>query len=174
MNRFIHFNRASDLRFVCESFLLIVVFTICTPAQNAPAPEKPVQTVSLCDLVRSPRDFDQKRVRIQATYRYGFEWSELYCEDCLDVGLVWLDFDTAFDESTDKKTRSRIKWSEKGRTVNITAVGKFYAVGKFGHLGGYPFKFVAEYFERAEVILNDSPVTLPAKVRGKASCAIKR
>ncbi len=35
-------------------------------------------------------DFMQE-VNVRATYRYGFEWQELYCLDCKDKGKAWLE-----------------------------------------------------------------------------------
>jgi len=163
-------NNIGAVIFICRTSFFILVLMFSVSAQKENRSKEQIQTVAFCDLLKNPQSFEQKRVRIKATYRYGFEWSELYCLNCRDMGLVWLDFDDTFDSLTKRKVKKKIKWSEKGRTVNIVAVGKFYAKGKYGHMGGYPYKFVAEYFESAEIILKDSPVVLPAEVRQKATC----
>lgn len=174
MYRLIDFveNRIGVFTLICRTsfFVLVLVFSVLAQKENGSKDQ--IQTVSFCEVLKNPQNFDQKSIRIKAIYRYGFEWSELYCLDCRDKGLVWLDFEDSFDSLTKSKVRKNIKWSEKGRTVNIIAIGKFYTNGKFGHLGGYPYKFVAEYIESAEVILKDSPVVLPGEVRQKATCLI--
>src|SRR5215813_13785653 len=43
-----------------------------------------------CDLLRNPEKYRDQRVKVRATFRYGFEWQQLYCLDCLDKGRAWL------------------------------------------------------------------------------------
>jgi hypothetical protein len=127
-----------------------------------------VENVSFCDMMESPSDFVEKNIKLHAIFRFGFEWSELTCLKC--KGKIWLEYGSLFDDLTKSNIRKKVKWSEKGRTLNITTVGKLYISGGYGHLGGYKYKFVAEYFEDAEIILNDSPVTLTPKIQKKTKC----
>jgi hypothetical protein len=158
-------------------YLLLFVFitlgaVVSARGQNTPATED-IPTVAFCDLLRHPELYDQKTVRVQAVYRYGFEWSELYCLSCLESGRTWVDFGDLFNSSTKPKVAKKISdGGDKGRTVNIVAVGKFYGSGRHGHLGGYNFKFVISCLEQAEVILNDSPVpsALPEKASRRVQC----
>ena len=47
--------------------------------------------VDYCDLIRHASDYDGKAVAVKATYRYGFEWQELYCVGCAAPSKIWLD-----------------------------------------------------------------------------------
>jgi hypothetical protein len=127
-----------------------------------------IETVSFCELIQNPKDFAEKKIKLKSIFRFGSEWSELYCLSC--KGRIWFEYDDSFDALTKSNLRKKVKWSEKGRTLNIVAVGKLYVSGGYGHLGGYKYKFVAEYLEEAEVILKDSPTILPSEIKKKAKC----
>lgn len=139
-------------------FLVAVTFASVRGQEATAGAEAP--TVAFCDLIKQPELYDQKIVRLQATYRYGFEWSELYCADCLEGGRVWVDFDDSFESRTNPKVAKKINGNEdRGRTVSVVAAGKFYGSGgNYGHLGRYEFRFVMSRLEKAKVILKDSPV----------------
>src|SRR5713226_1071230 len=101
-----------------------------------------VKTVPFCDLIRNPKLYDQKIVRVTAIYRYGYEWSQLYCLDCNDVGATWVELDDSFATNTDPKLAKKIRENGfRGRTVRIVAVGQFYGTGGgYGHMGSYRYK----------------------------------
>ncbi|HEX4538197.1 MAG TPA: hypothetical protein VH140_14695 [Candidatus Acidoferrum sp.] len=61
-----------------------------------------------------------KEVAVRATYKYGYEWSYLYCLSCMDKGRVWLEFPFELDASATKA----LKRGPKGAgTVNVTVQG---------------------------------------------------
>src|SRR4051812_43393690 len=60
--------------------------------------------VSYCDLIKNPELYDGKEVTFRGTYRYGFEWSELYCLQCRGIGKTWLEIG-----NTTKKTQKILK-----------------------------------------------------------------
>lgn len=133
-----------------------------------------VTTVNYCDLIRSPELYDQKLVRVQAVYRYGYEWAELYCPDCLTEGRTWVDFDESFETCTKPEVAKNISDNGfKGRTVNVVIVGKFYGLGGgYGHMNAYQFKFLVSCVEKARIILNDSPLpnAMPKKLLDQITC----
>jgi hypothetical protein len=89
--------------------------------------------VSFCDLVRNPEKFNGREIIVRATYRYGYEWSELYCLDCLDKGKAWLwmrDLDAA-------SLRALKKLPKDAGIANLTVRGDFSSGGHFGDLNGY-------------------------------------
>src|SRR3712207_4532748 len=49
--------------------------------------------VAYCDMLANAQDYDGKEVSVRASYRYGFEWQELFCIECRNLGKTWLDFD---------------------------------------------------------------------------------
>lgn len=129
--------------------------------------------VAYCDLIHNPEHYKEKLVRVSAVYRYGYEWSELYCLECTTEGKTWIDFDESFSSSTKDSIRKKLGDNGfNGRTVLVTMVGKFDAGGGYGHMGAYRFRLLVNRVEKADVLLNDSPSpnALPKKVLGRIHC----
>ena len=74
-------------------FLLVVALS---PGASPPDP------VKFCDLLRNHAPYNGKEVTVRASYRYGFEWSYLYCLDCPDQDHVWLEFSDDLDDASQK------------------------------------------------------------------------
>lgn len=94
-------------------------------------------TLTFCDLIRSPEKYNGKMVSIRATYRYGFEWSELYCLDCLDRGKAWMDLPVTLKDTSAKSLK---KMPKGAGIVNLTVQGVFVSGGSFGHSNAYRYK----------------------------------
>lgn len=166
------------------AFIAFASFTVPPSSQKdsysrlQPCDAGDVITVDYCDLLRKPELYDQKVVRIQAIYRYGYEWSELYCPDCLTEGRTWVDFDELSETCTKSEVAKKIDDNGfKGRTASVLIVGKFYGSGSgYGHMNAYQFKFLASCVEQAKVILNDSPIpnAMPKKLLNQATCRTAR
>jgi hypothetical protein len=161
-----------------KAFTIALFLAVALQGRNlfrssAPPPGN-LETVAFCDLIRNPKVHDQKTVRIKAIYRYGYEWSELYCLDCIDAGKVWVELDDSFATNTDIKLAKRIGDNGfPGRTVSIVAVGEFYGTGGgYGHQGSYRYKFRITRLEQASILLNDSPIPakLPKSVLPRVRC----
>ena len=137
------------------------------------SPDGVSATVGYCDLMRSAEQYKGKLVRVSAVYRYGFEWSELYCLECENAARTWVDFDESFQSSTKSSLRKKIGYhGPQGRTVMVTFVGKF-EYGTYGHMGAYAYRLLINRLEKAEVIFNDSPSpnALPQEVLSKIHCS---
>lgn len=114
-------------------------------------PSKPLQPdISFCELLKNPEQYNGKEVTVRATWRYGYEWSDFYCLDCLDQGKTWLQVPSNLDDASTKALR-RIP---KAGIVNITVRGIFMSNGHFGHLNGYPYQLVTQRVSNAAVILS--------------------
>jgi hypothetical protein len=110
----------------------------------------PDARVTFCDLVRNPEEFNGKEVTIRATHRYGFEWEELYCLDCLEKGKAWLEIPVDIDNSS----QQALKRAPKGAgIINLTVTGTFMSGSTYGHSNGYRHKFVAKRISDVSVIL---------------------
>lgn len=96
----------------------------------------PQAQVTFCDLVRNPAKYNGKEIRVRATYRYGFEWSELYCLDCLDRGKAWL-VPIAIDEGVERAFK---RLPEGAGIVNLTVEGVFASGDTYGHQNGYRYQ----------------------------------
>lgn len=105
--------------------------------------------LSFCDLVRNPETYNGKEVTVRATYRYGFEWQQLYCLDCLDKGRAWLELPNDPDDSLLKDLRRAPKGAG---IVNLTVQGTFKSGGSFGHLNGYRYEFTARKISNVAVV----------------------
>jgi hypothetical protein len=120
--------------------------------------------IAFCDLVRRPGDYDGKSVSVHASYRYGFEWQELYCMDCLGAGRTWLELPAELSDDAKRAFRYAPKWQG---TLNGTFRGVFQAKsGAFGD-GGYKFRLVLESAANVKVISRSSygPEALPQAER---------
>ena len=135
--------RALYQRFLCSA-LLYVACCHCLGQESSPP------TVSFCELVNNPEQYNMKKVTVRATYKYGYEWSYLYCLSCIDKGRVWLEFPFNLDDSATKA----LKRGPKGAgTVNVTVQGTFIKCGNCGHQNGYPFEFVAKNASNVAVVI---------------------
>lgn len=116
----------------------------------------PQSRITFCDLVRNPEKYNGQEVRIRATWRYGFEWSQLYCLECLDKGKAWLEMGPDLDEASERS----LKRTPEAGIVNLTVQGVFLSGDTYGHLNGYRYKIVASKISGVVVILKG---TKPAK-----------
>jgi hypothetical protein len=150
---------------------LLILPAIAAPAR--PNRNKEYITVPFCDLLRNPELYNHKLIRTSAIYRYGYEWSELYCLECETDDKTWLDFDKSFALSTRPSVRRKLgKNGFKGRTLRVIVLGEFDADSGYGHMGSYPFRLLVNSVEKANVILNDSPspASLPKQVLKQIHC----
>lgn len=128
----------------------------------------PQPPVAFCDLVRNPEKYNGKEVIVRATYRYGFEWSQLYCLDCLDQDKAWLEMPVDSDNTTD---RSLKKLPKGAGIVNLTVQGVFVSGGTFGHLNAYRYKIEAYKIKDVAVLQNGmKPPEEEAKVEKRWAC----
>jgi hypothetical protein len=108
----------------------------------------PQASVTFCDLVRNPEKYNGEEVRVRATYRYGYEWSYLYCLDCLDKGKVWFDA-AALDHASARSLRKLPKYAG---IANLTVKGVFVSGGTYGHQNGYRYQIVADKISDVKII----------------------
>ncbi len=120
--------------------------------------------VSYCDLIRNLKEYEHRRVAVSASYRYGFEWQELFCMRCRDQGKTWLEFN---EKTANAVRRSLRKAPPDHGIINAT----FYGIldgsnGPYGD-GGYSYRFDVELVKDVEVVYRDgrAPELLPADVQ---------
>ena len=88
--------------------------------------------MNFCDLLRNPERFNGKEVTVRATYRYGYEWSQLYCLKCANEGKVWLELPSALDY--DNNSQKALRKMPKGSgIVDVTVKGVFTSGATYGH-----------------------------------------
>lgn len=116
---------------------------------------------TFCDLLRNPQQHNGQEVRIRATYRYGFEWSQLYCLDCRDKGKAWLEFADLDGDSE----RAVLRLPKGAGIANLTVQGVFMSGATFGHGNGYRYQIVAHKVSDVAIIQKG---TKPSEVEEKA------
>jgi hypothetical protein len=122
---------------------IMVFWLIATTTVHSQVP------ISFCDLLGNSEKYDGKEVTVRATYRYGFEWQELYCLDCLVKDKVWLEFGSDLDDSSHKALRRAPKGAG---IVNLTVQGTFKSGGSFGRLAGYRYELTARNIRDVVVV----------------------
>jgi hypothetical protein len=112
---------------------------------SAPLSSADIPTVDYCELIRNPSKYDQKIIRVRATYaRSGSQDSKLYEFGCDYYGSTWVEFDPAYKSRTDKKlvkallrmerdSRPRFKQRHSSAVLisylraDVTFIGRFAA-----------------------------------------------
>ena len=111
--------------------------------------------INFGELITRPKDFDGKRIKVRATYRYGFEWQELYCVPSRTIARVWL----GIPPELPKPIQMALKRLPKNQgTVNATFTGLFHGVRSTFGDGGYQYRLDLEKLEEVQVISKNGAV----------------
>jgi hypothetical protein len=126
--------------------------------------------VQYCELVQHWNEYDGKNVAIRASYRYGFEWREIFGMKCLEQ-ITWAEFEPESDSAEKSIDRAMRKIPRQQGTINATFYGTFKGTKghRYGHLGGYAFGFDVKFIEDVEVVSKDDliPPKLSVKEQNK-------
>lgn len=115
--------------------------------------------VDYCELIRNPTLYNGKKVRVEATYRYGYEWSEVYCPRCFDLKKrTWVGLDNVDENCSAKKLLKKFRnESPKGRTLSVVFAGTFESSkSDYGHSNDFQFLLNVSCIEKAKVLFEDS------------------
>jgi hypothetical protein len=104
----------SSLMRTASSLILLMFLGVTTHAQT---------TVKFCDLLRNPEKYGDQQVNVRASFRFGFEWQQLYCLDCIDKGKAWLELPNDLDDESERAFK---KMPKGAGIVNLTVVGVFH------------------------------------------------
>jgi hypothetical protein len=147
--------------YLFAGFLLLIIFGQDVKGQQT----RKMVSISYCDLLNNPELYDGKEVTVRATYRYGFEWSEIFCIKCRASGKTWLEV----GDVTQKSKKILKKLPKDDGTVNAAFTGTFQSSkGPFGD-GGYRFRFLLKEISETEVVTKSGadPEKLPEGLRRK-------
>ena len=143
------------------SITLLLIFTNCSLVASQPArPDntsrgnvsdtQTIPSLSYCALVKSPKLYAGKLVRIKAIWQFGFETTFLQSRDCSEQPQAWLEF--ADEKALCPETKeNRNAPGQSDKEADVTAVGRLYGPGRYGHLGDFQFKFVVVCLENIKV-----------------------
>jgi hypothetical protein len=127
-------------------FLLVGESSSSGQNTNASSSSSDVQTVAFCELVRHPQTYEGKVVRVRAIFSSEFEKSALSAPDC-PAEATWLHVPDSYASCTKRKVQKKFEENVGGPGRDIVIVGRFESKGNFGHLGMYPYRFVATCVE---------------------------
>jgi hypothetical protein len=130
-------------------------------------------TVDAKSLLEKPKCYDGKFVRTIGFYSYGFEMSYLYCPDCGNNRLAWVNTENyyaAIKRCTSPENFKKLD-SKNGATLGVVVFGILKTrldfetqkspkdilskrlsetVGGFGHMNAYDSEFSPICFEEVE------------------------
>ena len=139
--------------FVSVAVVMLVAIHGCT-VEGSQGTDDPVATVTYCELMKDPKRYHDKVVRVNAVYGRDFEQSFLSDqEDCSKESATWVSYYKTFvidGDSEEAKNNRNV--SGFGKWL-ITAVGKFRrAEGdqRFGHLACCKYDFALIRIEKSE------------------------
>lgn len=121
--------------------------------------DDPVATVTYCELLKNPKRYHDKVVRVNALFGRDFEQSSLFSEEDCSKGksdpqsATWVSYYKTFVIDGDSEEAKNNREVSGFGTWSITAVGKFRrAEGsqRFGHLGCCKYDFALIRIEKSE------------------------
>ncbi|MBX3291018.1 MAG: hypothetical protein KF855_17040 [Acidobacteria bacterium] len=149
---------------VTRKMLFFVLVLCLAPNVFSQSSNSEIVDVHICDLIHQPELYDGKTIRVSAAYRYGFEWSEIFCSRCWsrDKNRIWVSFGDTFENSVSRRNKQLLgikSTSNEGRTLAVTFHGRFSATSpKDSHASEYSFGFVVEKAEKVRKLFEGSPV----------------
>jgi len=147
-------DRSMKCSFFFSSVLLGTLATL--PPEARSSQSSTVPTVTYCDLVRTPGNYNENVVRVRAVYYSAFEQSYLRDEVCSPgkppgtprrpTLETWVSFhaDSKTEGDSEEAKRNRAAMMDRG-WMDLTAVGRFRASqgdNRFGHMGCCRFEFL--------------------------------
>lgn len=118
-----------------------------------PTPDSLIPTVSFCELITNPLQYDQTMIRVRAILSIGYQWFTLSSQECANnhdtIGVAYFEGNTTCfppfpATEAEQQDLYKVKW-------NVTVIGVFN--GKRGHYGimeEYPFEIENKCFEVIE------------------------
>jgi hypothetical protein len=148
--------------FVSVAVVMLVAIYVCAArGSQGTAASDQVPTVTYCELMKNPKRYHDKVVRVNALFARDFEVSSLYDqEDCTkgkpdyaSLSSTWVGYDKTFVMDGDSdEAKNNQKVSGFGRW-SITAVGRFRRAEdphRFGHLACCKYSFALMKIENSE------------------------
>ncbi len=158
-------NRHSAKHRIRSILPLLLFSPLCYGVLAQETGSNPI-TVEYCALVENPEKYDGIEVTVRATYRYGFEWQEIFCVDCRDKGKTWLEID---DDLAPESIKILKRLPKDDGTVNALFTGIFQSSkGPYG-ANGYRFGFILKRITQVVFVSKNGgdPDQLPADARRK-------
>ena len=141
--------------------MLAAIYGCTVHGSQGSAADDPVATVTFCELMKNPKHYHDKVVRVNALFGRDFEQSSLFSEeDCskgkpdyASLSATWVSYYKTFVIDGDSEEAKNNRNVSGFGTWSITAVGKFRrAEGdqRFGHLLCCKYDFALIRIEKSE------------------------
>jgi hypothetical protein len=157
----------SDRSLPCGAFAGLVVASalLLGCAHHAPRTERSYSAISVCSLLDSADTHVGREVTVYGTYRYGFEWQDLYCVRCAGTrdGFVWIEFEEEAEWPTGQH------FSRDQGSFNVVFRGQFDTGTTYGHENGYRSQLRVSRIIDARFVGSSGavPAALPQEMRDK-------
>ncbi len=154
------------------ALLFSTMQTVMASERTSPQRQTVPSTVAFCDLVSNPAKYNGKEITTRASFRYGFEWQEIFCLACEGEAKVWLEF----SEDLNEKSKAALKKTPKDHgIINAVFTGTFRTSGPYGD-GGYRFELEVKEARNVEVVFKglEHQNVLPSKVRKRMCVSVTR
>ena len=141
--------------------MLVGIYGCAVQGSQGTAADDPVATVTYCELMKNPKRYHDKVVRVNALFSRNFEVSSLHDEEDCTKGKpdytsqssTWVGYDKTFAMEGDSDEAKKNQEVSGFGTWWITAVGRFRrAEGdqRFGHLACCKYSFALMKIEKSE------------------------
>ena len=141
--------------------MLVGIYGCAVQGSQGTAADDPVATVTYCELMKNPKRYHDKVVRVNALFSRNFEVSSLHDEEDCTKGKpdytsqssTWVGYDKTFAMEGDSDEAKKNQDVSGFGTWWITAVGRFRrAEGdqRFGHLACCKYSFALMKIEKSE------------------------
>jgi len=141
--------------------MLAAIYGYTVQGSQGADTDAPVATVTFCELMKDPKRYDDKVIRVKGVLGKNFEVSSLSGEeDCskgnpdyLSQSATWVSYYKTYVEDGDSEEAKNNRSVSGFGTWSITAVGKFRrAEGdqRFGHLLCCKYDFALIRIEKSE------------------------
>ena len=91
-------------------FVLLVGLSAVAQTSSKDSKSK-TKAVGLCELLSNYNEYEGQEVEVSASYRFGFEYSQLFCLKCVKT-KIWVEFDDGILSS-----RLKTGWGVDGGSI---------------------------------------------------------
>ena len=141
--------------------MLVAIYGCAVQGSQGTTADDPVATVTYCELMKNPKQYHDKVVRVNAKFGRDFEQSTLFDDencwkgkpDHASLSATWVSYYKTFIIDGDSEEAKNNREVSGFGVWSITAVGKFRRAEdphRFGHLGCCKYDFALIRIEKSE------------------------
>ena len=134
--------------------------------ETAPQDLSSAETVTYCELIKDPANYDRKIVRVRGIYFNGFERMFFYDEHCVRnaparapkiiPAETWIEWDNDYSRKDDSKEAQAYRAVKSGERKDVTVVGRFLATRDVNNTGGGKFQLRVMRVKKLRILRNST------------------